>query len=718
MDVSRAYFCFVQKTKLPHFGFLIIVLFLWGCSPPKKKKLSAKTPTNHLIHETSPYLLQHAHNPVHWRPYNKTSLQLAKDQNKLMIISIGYAACHWCHVMEHESFEDSTVAAVMNSHYISIKVDREERPDVDQTYINAVQLMTGSGGWPLNVVTLPDGRPIWGGTYFRKKDWINALEQLQELYEQQPEKMIAYANRLEEGLKSMDLVQLNTEEIEMREFPMEKVLQSLANNFDREYGGFKGAPKFMMPNILEFLLQRSTVEKNDSILEYVTLTLDRMAYGGLYDQIGGGFSRYSTDEKWHVPHFEKMLYDNAQLVSLYSHAYALTKNPLYKQVVEETLKFVSKELTSEEGAFYSSLDADSENAENKLEEGAFYVFSKEELKTLLAADFPLFKEYYNINAYGKWEEDKYVLIRTKSDAHFAKEHNITPEELQKKVENWKKTLLRYRNQRPKPRLDDKTLTSWNALMLTAYIDAYDVFGNAAYLDKALENARFLASRQIKEDGSLYHNYKKGKSNINGFLEDYAFTIQAFVRLYETTMNDQWLQLANELTETAIDLFYDPSHGMFYFTSKDDPAVVVRNLEYRDNVMPASNSVMAKNLYLLSKLLQKEKYSEISLQMLKNLMPEMEQFPSAFSNWLSLMQNVRDKFYEVVVVGRDAEKIIRTINAEYLPQKIVAGSTGEGKGPLFENRHVPQQTLIYVCVDNACQLPVEDIQKAINTIKNN
>ena len=319
------------------FAFLAITLF-FSCNSSKKETVKTHPFTNDLIHESSPYLLQHAHNPVNWKPYGEAALQQAKKEKKLMIISIGYAACHWCHVMEHESFEDSTVAAVMNKSFIAVKVDREERPDVDQTYINAVQLMTGSAGWPLNVVTLPDGRPVWGGTYFRKNDWINALEQIQETYNNEPEKLIAYANRLEEGIKSMDLVHLNTEDVDFARYPTAEIVKNLSQNFDLKNGGFKGAPKFPMPNNYEFLL-RQAVEKNDTeLLNFVTLTLDKMAYGGIYDQIGGGFARYSTDEKWHVPHFEKMLYDNAQLVNLYCNAYLVTQKPLYKEVVEETLE--------------------------------------------------------------------------------------------------------------------------------------------------------------------------------------------------------------------------------------------------------------------------------------------------------------------------------------------------------------------------------------------
>lgn len=605
----------------------------------------------------------------------------------------------------------------MNRNYISVKVDREERPDVDQIYINAVQLMTGSAGWPLNVITLPDGRPVWGGTYFRNKDWINSLEQIQEIYENEPEKLLEYANRLEEGIKGMDLIHLNSDDVDLKNYSVTAALKKISNNFDPEFGGFKGAPKFMMPNNLELLLREGTETGNAEIINLVNITLEKMAFGGLYDQVEGGFSRYSTDEKWHIPHFEKMLYDNAQLVSLYSNAYSATKNPLYKEVVTETLEFIKNNLTSDEGAFFSSLDADSMNEKGKLEEGAFYVFTKDELQSLLGEDFRIFKEYYNINQYGIWENNQYVLIRNKSDEDIQEEFDLSHDTFRQKKKTWKSILLSHRNKRPKPRLDDKTLTSWNALMLKGYVDAYKVFGDNAYLDIALKNANFLSKKLIKDDGGLYHAYKNNKSTVNGFLEDYAFLIEAYIDLYQVTMDWQWLDLSMQLTNYAEENFFDKEKKMFYFTSKQDPVVVTRNFEYRDNVIPASNSVMAKNLFLLSKYFDNPTYEENSKQMLKNVLKEIEQYPSGFTNWLYLLSNFQNNFYEVVIVGKDASEKIKELNKHYLPNKIIAGSKGENSGPLFENRWVQDKTLIYVCVNNACQLPVEESTEAIKLINN-
>ena len=479
-------------------------------------------------------------------------------------------------------------------------------------------------------------------------------------------------------------------------------------------GGVK-APKFMMPNNYQFLL-RYAVENNDSeLLDHVTLTLDKIAYGGVYDHIGGGFARYSVDEKWHIPHFEKMLYDNAQLVSLYSNAYKVTKNPLYKEVIEETLEFISREMTNSEGGFYSSLDADSKDKQGVLEEGTYYIYTSEELQQQLQGDYNLFKEYYNINSFGKWEDNHYVLIRDKSDSEIEKEFQISSESLHQKKKAWKKHLLNYRNTRPKPRLDDKTLTSWNALMLKGYVDAYKALNDNTYLEAAHKNAVFISETQLQANGSLHHNYKGGKSSINGYLEDYALSIEAFISLYQVSLDKRWLTLSKKLTDYTLENFFDEEKQMFYFTSMEDSPIVTRNMEYRDNVIPASNSIMAKNLFMLSKYFENTSFAEISAQMLKNISSAIERYPSGFSNWLDLLANFQNEFFEVVVVGDQvAEKIIE-INQHYLPNIILAGSTSELSEPLFENRFIAGETLIYVCVNNACKLPVSETKQAIKSI---
>ncbi|WP_111307856.1 thioredoxin domain-containing protein [Confluentibacter sediminis] len=672
--------------------------------------------TNDLINETSPYLLQHAHNPVNWNAWNDKTLAKAKSENKLLLISVGYAACHWCHVMEHESFEDSLVAQVMNKNFINVKVDREERPDVDQIYMNAVQLMTGSGGWPLNVIALPDGRPVWGGTYFKKDQWIDILNQISKLYSENPNKLYEYAEKLSKGIKSLDVVNLNTDEPIFEASYINDALKNWEKNFDYHDGGTKQTQKFMMPNNYHFLLRNAYQNNDTDLQEFVNLTLTKMAYGGVYDHIGGGFSRYSVDEKWHIPHFEKMLYDNAQLVSLYADAYLITKNELYKTVIEETLDYIKNDMTASNGAFYSSLDADSNNPEGKLEEGAFYVWTKEELKTLIKEDFDVFSDYYNINNYGLWEHDNYVLIRKDDDPSIIKKHHLTDNQLSEKKQHWKSILLTVRNKRPKPRLDDKTLTSWNALMLKGYTDAYRVLGTKAYLEAAEKNANFIINTQLRQDGGLNHNYKDGKSTINGYLEDYAATIDAFISLYENTLNETYLTTARDLANYTFDHFFDDSSKMFYFTSNSDASLVSRSIEYRDNVIPASNSMMAKNLFKLSHYFDNEHFSKTAMTMLNNVKPEMKEYPSGYSNWFDLMLNYANSFYEVAIVGKDARQKLADLNTHYVPNKLIAASTTENNMPLLESRYNPQQTLIYVCVNKACKLPVADVNKALEFLK--
>ena len=672
--------------------------------------------TNSLIHETSPYLLQHAHNPVDWHAWNNEALALAKKENKLLLISIGYSSCHWCHVMEHESFEDEEVAAVMNQNFINIKVDREERPDIDQVYMNAVQLMTGRGGWPLNCIALPDGRPIWGGTYFPKENWIKALEQLSTMYNEKPDEVIEYAVKLTEGIKNTDLVPLNTNTKEFTVSQLSTAVAEWKQYMDFELGGRKGAPKFPMPNNYNFLLRYAFQANNSEILDYVNTSLTNMAYGGIYDQIGGGFSRYSVDKKWHVPHFEKMLYDNGQLVSLYAEAYQATKNELYKNIVYETLQFIENELTTEEGAFYSSLDADSINAEGKLEEGAFYVWTQEELKAILKDDFKLFSEYYNVNYYGFWEHHNYVLIRKNSDGEIAKNNSITVSDLEAKVKVWKKVLLKERSKKERPRLDDKSLTSWNALMLKGYVYAYKVFNEPHFLEVAIKNATFIYTKQLQEKGNLNHSYKNGSSTINGFLEDYASVIDAYISLYEATSNEFWLNTAKQLTDYSLDHFFDENRKMFYFTSDEDTDLITRKMEIEDNVMPASNSIMATNLFKLSHYYSNSYFLKTSKQMLHNVEERTLQYGSGYSNWLQLMCNFSGDFYEIAIAGKDVQNKISEINKNYIPNKLIAGSIKKSNIPLMEGRFSESETLIYVCVDGACQLPESEVENALNQVR--
>ena len=669
---------------------------------------------NELHSESSPYLLQHANNPVHWKAWNTSSLAFAKENNKLIIISIGYSACHWCHVMEHESFEDHVVAQTMNPHFVNIKVDREERPDVDAVYMKAVQMMTGRGGWPLNIVALPDGRPVWGGTYFRKDEWINTLEELQKLYRNHPEKMIDYADKLHQGMDSLGLFENKKPAEKLSQNKIAPLIDKWANSFDLEFGGLARAPKFMMPNNYQFLLRYAHQKKDAEILNFVNLTLTKMVCGGLFDTIGGGFSRYSVDLKWHVPHFEKMLYDNGQLVSIYAEGYKLTKNPLYKEVIEKTLAFVSRELTNNQGGFYCALDADSLNEKQHLEEGAFYVWEKEILQTLLNEDFALFSAVFNINDFGYWEENNFVLIQNQPLETIALQHKMNVSELQSKKKKWEELLFWEREKRSKPRLDDKSLTSWNAIMLKGYIDAYKALETEAYLKIALDNADFILKKMWSPEGNLFHNYKNGKRTINGYLEDYCFVIEAFIALYEVTFNENWLQNAKQLTDYCLEHFYDEKTGFFAFTSNLDEALITQHFETEDNVIPASNSVMANNLFKLNVYYHNSFYEKTGDRMLLNIIPNID-YPSAFSNWLDVFLNYSDQNKELAICGEKALVYSKAINKQYLPNLILAGSEKNTTLPFLENRFKEGETLFYVCQNKTCLSPSTDLEEVLQNI---
>ncbi len=667
--------------------------------------------TNALIHETSPYLLQHAHNPVNWQTWGENALNQAKTENKLLLISIGYSACHWCHVMEHESFEDQEVAQIMNDHFVCIKVDREERPDVDHIYMSAVQLLTGRGGWPLNCIALADGRPIWGGTYFQKGSWIQALEAVSKFYAEKPKETLEYAVKLQEGIDQNSLVPISGESTTADPLLLPSLLKKWQSSFDTINGGTKGAPKFMLPNNWMFLLQAGHQFQDERKLDQVKLTLQKMALGGLYDQVGGGFARYSTDEIWKIPHFEKMLYDNAQLLQLYAEAFKTDPNPLYRQVVSETVEFLKRELLSSENAFFSALDADSEG-----EEGKFYTWTKPELQQLLNSDFELFSSYYNVNSLGFWEHNQYILMRTEYDHSFAKKRQISIDDLEIRIQNWKQLLLIERAKRIRPGLDDKILTSWNALTISGLISCFKAFGDPEYLELAISNASFLKQKMMNAEGKIFHSYKNGKAKISGFLEDYALVIEAFTSIFESTGQKDWLDTAQNLTETAFRNFYDEQKTIFYFTAKHQTDLITRTIEIHDNVIPSSNSVMAKNLFRLSYLLEKPEYLNIAQRMLNLVSSNMADYPSGYSNWSQLMLNLTGNHFEVAIVGENAISLLKELQNNYLPNVIFCAGTSENGLTLLQNRYVPGKTLIYICQDKSCQLPVETVVEALAIIR--
>lgn len=684
-------------------------------------------PMNRLANSASPYLLQHAANPVDWYPWGPEALQKAKEENKLILVSIGYSACHWCHVMEHESFEDEKVAAVMNEYFVCIKVDREERPDVDQIYMSAVQLMTGRGGWPLNCICLPDQRPIYGGTYFRKNDWVSLLFNLADFYKTKPQEAEDYAIRLTEGIQQYETISFVKELPEYSKAGLEEIVANWQKYFDHKEGGMGNAPKFPVPNNWKFLMRYAHLMKDDDVAQQVKLTLHKMAFGGIYDHIGGGFARYSVDGRWHVPHFEKMLYDNAQLLSLYAEAYtwqapsvsapAVEASGFYAILIDEIIDFIERELTSPAGGFYSALDADSEGVEGK-----FYTFTKTEIETILGDEAPLFCAYYHISSEGNWpEEHTNVLYRNESDEQVAVEHGFTVDELQQKIGALRKKVFEYRSTRIRPGLDYKILASWNGLMLKGLCDAYRAINKTTYLDIALRNAKFMLDSLIGADGKLKRTGDSKNPSLPGyvwdgaFLDDYANVIDAFISLYEVTFVEQWINTARQLAGQAITHFYDAERGIFFYTADDDERLIARKSEIMDSVIPSSNSVMARCLKKLGLLFDDETYHAISAQLLRNVAGQIARHGASYSNWAILMLDEVFGTYEVAITGGNAADQRADFEKNYVPNKIMLGGT-KGSLPLLQDKFGPS-TRIFICKDKTCGLPAANSGDALKQIWN-
>jgi uncharacterized protein len=671
--------------------------------------------TNRLIDSSSPYLLQHAHNPVNWFPWDEEALTLAKSEDKPIIVSIGYSACHWCHVMERESFENEQIAEIMNKDFVCIKVDREERPDVDQIYMDAVHAMGLQGGWPLNVILLPDQRPFYGGTYFPAKGWANLLSQVATVFKKQRSELEKSADGFMNTLNVSDIQKygLHQGENAFSKEELSQMFEILRKNFDLEKGGMNRAPKFPMPIIYAFLLREASINKNSAALAQVELTLEKMAFGGLYDQIGGGFTRYSTDEDWFAPHFEKMLYDNGQLVSLYSEAYQETKNPLYKATVYQTIEWLEREMTTNEGGFYSALDADSEG-----EEGKFYCWREDEFQSVLGPDADLLIEYYNLTARGNWEPQKNIPFRKMSDAVFAKKHQLELDELQDIIKIANLKLLEARASRIRPGLDDKILSGWNGLMLKGLVDAYATFRETHFLDLALANAHFLLTK-MKNGNGLFRNYKDGKASINAYLEDYAAVIQGLTALYQVTFDPQWLLEAENLLKYTLNNFFDEEEQFFFFTDDKSEKLIARKKEIFDNVIPGSNSMMAQNLYQLGTILSNEIYTDLAQAMLGKVKKMVLIEPQYLTNWACLFSQMVSPTAEIALVGDDIQKQVLEFYQSFIPNKVLVGSNGKDENniPLLEHRTtINGQTTFYVCYNKACQLPVNSVAEALELIE--
>jgi uncharacterized protein YyaL (SSP411 family) len=682
------------------------------------QEVSEETYTNRLISETSPYLLQHAHNPVDWYPWGDEAFEVARRDQKPVLLSIGYSACHWCHVMEHESFENEAIAKVMNEHFVNIKVDREERPDLDQIYMSAVQMMTHHGGWPMTVFLTPEGVPFYAGTYFPPEDRYNipgfprVLISLSEAYQERPEDIKQTAESVLEGLRRSTATTEAAEGLSID--LLDVAYRGIIRNYDPTNGGFGSAPKFPPAMSLEFLLRHYHRSGDAEALTIVQHTAQMMAQGGIYDHLGGGFHRYSTDSRWLVPHFEKMLYDNALLSRFYLHYYQLTGDEAARRVAEGILDYVVREMTGPLGGFYSTQDADSEGVEGK-----FFVWDLEEVKQILGEpDAEHFAAYYNITESGNFEE-KNIPNVTRDLAEVARVRNITPDQLSQILESGRGKLFTVREQRIKPARDEKVLTAWNGLMLSSFAEAAVILGRSDYADVAKRNADFVL-KNLQRDGLLLRTYKDGQAKLNAYLEDYAFLIDGLLTLFETAGEFRWFEEAVKLTETMIGEFWDEQDGGFFYTGNSHEELIVRSKDFFDNATPSGNSVAAEVLLRLSLLTDNSEFQRRATTILRLTSDMMRRYASGFGRMLGALDFHLARPKELAVIGSpetgETQELVNEIWRPYLPNKVVAqarpGDTlASNSIPLLRDRpQLAGKATVYVCENYTCQQPTADFRE--------
>ncbi len=701
-----------KKNKRLRFSIAITmssVLFLiLSCKKETEEQIKHKY-TNDLINETSPYLLQHAHNPVNWRPWSQHALDEAKKENKLVLISIGYSSCHWCHVMEEETFANEDVAKLMNENFINIKIDREERPDIDQVYMTALQLMKGSGGWPLNIIALPSGKPLYGGTYHTKEEWNRVLSKINALYHQDPKRAEEYANNVAIGIQKANLIDSSEKVGDLTLTDLKLSITNWKLKWDRKWGGERGSEKFMLPVNLEFLMDYSLLSEDTIAKDHLIKTLDNIALKGVYDHVEGGFFRYSTDEKWQLPHFEKMLYDNAQLITLYSKAYKIFKDPLYEQVVKGTIEFLNNRMKNPNGGYYASLDASS-----KGDEGDYYLWQRKELESTIENNYPLFQSYFNIKEAYKLDGDNFHLFKKSKDSVFQVQNQISDKKIAQYKKGWVQSLRKARQKRNLPNIDDKIITSWNSLLINGLLEAYTAFGNESYLESAISIFETLVSKAYKDE-KVVHSFKPKSKRIDGFLEDYVFLEQASLKLYSITMDKKYLVFAEKLNDAVKAQFTDDENVMFTYSNNEK--LISKIFVTNDGVQPSANAVMAENLFILGHLNYNKKSLEKSRDMLSAMGPFIKNSPSNYSKWNSLLLKLIYPYYEIAVVGKDAENLLLGLHKEYIPNTLIVGTTSSSNYPLFEQRFIEDETYIYVCEEKTCKRPVKTVNEAIIQLQN-
>lgn len=663
---------------------------------------------NELHKASSLYLQQHAHNPVHWQMFSEQLFDLAEKENKLILFSSGYSSCHWCHVMERECFEDEEVAHWMNEHFICVKIDREERPDIDHIYMTAVQLMTNQGGWPLNCFTLPDGRPVYGGTYFPKDRWINVLKSLADIYQTNPEKVIEYAEELTKGVQQAEMLEVSKEFKPFKESAdlLHDLVRRWKKSFDMREGGFNPAPKFPMPNQLQFLWNYALRFEDSYLLDWLKLTLYKMARGGIYDQVGGGFARYSVDVLWKAPHFEKMLYDNAQLLELYATAYQTSKEAEWLRTVSETLNWLYEEMRDEQGGFYASMDADSEGVE-----GLFYVWEKEEIEKIIPPNRSWVLDYWNVNDRGKWENGHYILLRRDSDENWSRKLGLSVDEFHHQLNEVRFEVSRHRQKRIPPTTDKKLITGWNGLMLSGLIKSLDQNAPEQALKMALPLVDRLKNHWLK-NGELSRLLDVNPRETPAFLDDYAYVIQALIDWHSYRLDTTALQTAQEMTVYVLTHFSDPSSDWLYFSRNNE--LFMQKIEVHDQVIPSSNSVMAKNLYRLGLIFTKPEWISKAKTQLSYLLNEMESWPSAHSNWADLYLRVIFKYPVVKISGKEAAEWVEVLRSEF--KQIDFTGLSNPDEPFIQSRLKSTPTIALICDENSCSAPLENLEHLRTQLK--
>ncbi len=667
---------------------------------------------NRLIHESSPYLLQHAYNPVDWLPWNEEALEKAAREDKPILVSIGYSACHWCHVMERESFEDQQIAGFLNEHFISIKVDREEKPDVDHVYMDAVQAMGIQGGWPLNVFLTPEQKPFFGGTYFPKQSFFEILRNVQEAFFNKREKLDLSAEQLANHLSKSDVSKFgltdNNYDIGLEE--LSNSLASLSDKFDPTYGGFDKAPKFPMPSVWKLLLRFGHYSGDERYSKHSHFTLKQIAEGGIHDQVGGGFARYSVDNRWFVPHFEKMLYDNGQLLSLYAEAYSSTHELEYKRVIEGIVTFLRDELMTEEGGCYSALDADSEGIEGK-----FYVWNAEEFRLAVEEEPDFWEGFFGVTENGNWENGENILTNHYGLYKITDQYKCSIEKASARLDIIRKRLLDRRAARIRPGLDDKLLAGWNGMALVGLVDSYLVLQESDLLNLALKSGEYLVNQHI-EDNKVYRTSRMQKKPIPGYLEDYAFVINAFIKLYQANFDEKWIRHAKELLEYTIKNFFDEGEGFFFFSDKNAMQLIATKKEIFDNVIPSSNSIMAENLFLMGLIFDNDEFSNMAEGMISRMKKLITAEPEYASYWAGVFLMISQPMAEIAIIGPELDQIRNKINVKYHPNKIFCGTRTSSQLPLLKDRKNLKENTIYVCFNKTCKLPVHSADDALELLK--